>query len=258
MEKIYSFKDNGAKINSSSIELYDIFVSKDGNGDYITLTEAVNSAKDGDTIFVENGIYDNETVNCFGKKLIIVGRSRENVIIENSYDNYHQVPLNIGKGIVKNLSFKQNGLVEETEIKGYAVHIDNTDLYNNTLYFENCYFYSLSHSAVGVGLYNNCELYFKDCIFRSDCLETPQGEHRGALFMHNCVNSNYAGNNQKMIIDNCKLSTLYGSVLHFEHCLDNTNIAEVIIYNTNLYSDELGSTKPGLITQELKDRKSVV
>lgn len=246
------FNDLNNKIDTLSAEIgqYDIIVAKDGSGDYSTLTEAVNNANNGQSIFVKNGIYNDEVVNCVGKYLILVGESKENTIIQNNYDDYSRAPLIIGKGIVKNLSFKQIGKSETTEIKSYAVHIDNPDLFNNELHFTNCYFYSLTHASVGVGLYNNCQLIFTSCEFRSDHFKTPQNEHRGALFIHSSNNIEYAGNNQICTIDNCKLSTKYGSVIHFESCLDLSNMATFIAYNSDIYSDELG-IQSGLITQEL-------
>lgn len=246
-EEIENIKRGIDNINFSN---YDIVVAKDGTGDYTSLMDAVTNAIDGQIILVKKGTYDNEVVNAIGKKLTIIGEEKETTIIQNSYDDYERQPLTICKGEVKNLTIKQIGSESLTNIKSYAVHIDNDEITNNTLKFENCYFYSLTHASVGVGLRPNCELTFKDCMFRSDHNLTPQNEHRGALFIHSSNTESLVGDNQNLILDNCKLSTLYGSVLHFESCLGSDNIANIICYNTNIYSDELG-VGDGLITQEL-------
>lgn len=234
----------------NTIEDFDIIVDVNGSGDYTSLTTAVSNATTGDKIFVKNGTYNNEIVNCYGKTLTIVGESKENTIIQNSYDDYYRQPLTIATGYVKNLTIKQNGSDSQTSIKSYAVHIDNDEEYQNQLIFDNCYFYSLTHAAVGIGLRPSYNLIFNNCTFRSDHNLTPQNEHRGALFVHNSNTNTMLGNNQNLYLFNCHLSTLYGSVLHLEHCYNlANNKANIIAFNSSLYSDQLG-IQAGLITQE--------
>ena len=231
-------------------EDYDIIVDINGNGDYTSLATAVTNANDGDIIYVKKGTYNNEIVNCIGKNLTIVGEDKNTTIIQNGYDDYYREPLTIAKGKVKNLTIKQIGTDPDTSIKSYAVHIDNNESKDSELIFDNCYFYSLTHASVGIGLRPNFNLVFNDCTFRSDHNLTPQNEHRGALFVHNANSVDYLGFNQNLTLNNCKLSTLYGSVIHFEHCYNKANNqANVFVYNTDIYSDELG-VKKGLITQE--------
>lgn len=229
---------------------YNILVDINGNGDYTSLSTAVSNANNNDIIYIKKGTYNNEIVNCGNKFLTIIGEDRDNTIIQNSYDDYTKQPLTISKGLIKNLSFKQNGSDVTTSIKSYAVHIDSDNSYNSKLLFENCYFYSLTHASVGIGLRPNFTLEFNNCTFRSDHNLTPQNEHRGALFVHNSNNPNMIGNNQLLILNNCKLSTQYGSVIHLEHCYNlSNNKAELICYNSDIFSDQLEAGN-GLITQE--------
>lgn len=221
--------DNINKEIESIIVTYDIIVSQDGKGDYTTLSEAVNNATDGQSIYVKQGVYENESVNCVGKKLTIIGENVETTIIQNSYDDYDRPPLNIGKGLIKNLSFKQNGATE-TNGRSYAVHIDNNDLYQNTLLFENCNFYSYSNASVGVGTRNNCELIFKDCIFISD--NNDETNKVGALFIHNAVNSQYYGVSQYVTIDNCEIISKHQCALHLRYCGPSSNLVFIKSYNS--------------------------
>lgn len=249
-EKIPDYYINELNEKINGIFDYDIIVDINGSGDYTSLTDAVNNATSGNKIFVKKGTYNNEIVNAIGKNLTIVGEDKNNTIIQNNYDDYYKQPLTIAKGKVKNLSIRQYGSDPNTSIKSYAVHIDNNESKDNELIFDNCYFYSLTHASVGIGLRPNFNLVFNNCTFRSDHQFTPQNEHRGALFVHNANDVNYLGFNQNLTLNNCKLSTLYGSVIHFEHCYNlSNNKANVFVYNTDIYSDELG-VKKGLITQE--------
>ena len=164
-----------------------------------------------------------------GKNLHIEGDGVSQTIIQNDYDDYNRPPLNIGKGYVKNITFRQNGL-NDSNSHSYAVHIDNDDLYNNKLVFDNTNFYSHSNAAAGIGTRNNCDLAFNECVFVSD--SNDESNKVGALFLHNAVNPAFQGSNQNVTINNCQLISNYQSALHLRYCGTPTNYVFIKSYNS--------------------------
>ncbi len=57
-----------------------IYVDGNGNGDYITIQEALDASKDGDTIFVYDGIYRENLV--IDTNIALIGESKEEAIIQ--------------------------------------------------------------------------------------------------------------------------------------------------------------------------------
>ena len=64
-----------------------ITVDASGNGEFLTIGEAVDSAKDGDTILIKAGIY-RENIIIEDKRLYLMGEDRDGTIIEGSTDGH--------------------------------------------------------------------------------------------------------------------------------------------------------------------------
>ena len=78
-------------------------VSLDGLGDFTSIQEAANHAKDGDTLLIYPGIYT-ENVEIMNKNIHIIGFDRNSCIIQYDTVSYHKVPLTIAAGTVSNLT----------------------------------------------------------------------------------------------------------------------------------------------------------
>lgn len=207
---------------------YDIVVAKDGSGDFQTLTEAVANAVDGNKILVKSGIYENEVVKAKDKLLYIIG-SPIKPIIKNSLNDYYNPPLEIAKGLVENIEFRQEG-TQEGNINAYAVHIDwNSQTQNLT--FNNCDFYSTKSAAVGVGLRPNYLLTFNNCNFYSE-----NDDNMGGLFVHNSNNPDMLGNDQYIELNECFVYSQTGCAIHMQSCYGVENKAYLIAHNTYLRS----------------------
>ena len=80
------FEEN--KKEKTSIKEYDIYVSSDGTADYTSIQDAINIAKDNSSIYVYNGVYNenlliNKTINLYGEdksNTIIDGKEKSNVV----------------------------------------------------------------------------------------------------------------------------------------------------------------------------------
>lgn len=87
----------------SNITAQYYIVSLDGLGDFTSIQEAVNHAKDGDTLIIYPGIYM-ENVEIFNKSLHIIGIDKNSCILQYNTASYFKVPLTIAAGSVSNLT----------------------------------------------------------------------------------------------------------------------------------------------------------
>ena len=210
---------------------YDYIVSVDGTGDYTSLAECVSEAPSGSTILVKAGTYNNEVVNCIGKKLTIVGEDRYTTIIQNNYDDYYRPPINIGKGLISNITFKSTGTTGTTH--AYAAHIDNSDLFGDSLTFDKCNFSSASTAAVGIGTRNDGILLFNNCI-----IETADSS-AAALFVHPSGVESEGGNNQILYLINCIIHCRGANVIHIQKVGNSSNNTYVTCIGCVLQTDTL-------------------
>lgn len=229
---------------------YDIIVDINGSGDYTSLATAVTNATAGDKIYVKKGTYNGEVVNAEGKSLTIIGEDKEGVIIQNALDIRTQAPISMTEGYVENITFKSTGNITDND-HAYAGHFDNNSSENKNLTFKNCYFSSASNSAVGIGLRPNSNLKFIDCEFYSSF--TPFNSNLGCFFIHNSADASHYGVNQNCFIENCKITSKYGSAIHLQSCGPTTNLGYLTIQNSELYSETLknGTTAHSLITNDI-------
>lgn len=174
-----------------------------GSGkEYTTIQSAVNAANDGDTIFIFPGTYD-EAVDCQtgGKFIRIVGFSRDSVVITHSGANYNTPPLEIGKGVVENLTIAATGNTIDPDSGvasgAYCVHIDYNQESGSSLQFKNCKFTSELSPCVGVGLRSDFTLSFKGCEFVCTSGQSP-------VYCHEEQASNKTG--QRIELIDCSIS----------------------------------------------------
>lgn len=122
-----------------------IIVSKDGNGDYTSVTEAVKNALEGDTIFIKNGIYK-ERPEIFASGISIIGEDKTKTIIESG--NYALMPhpdgklgtfrsytmlINADNVTVRNLTVSNNAGFGSDVGQAVALYAEG-----NNLIFEDC------------------------------------------------------------------------------------------------------------------------
>ena len=182
------------EINNNMRVSYDILVSKDGKGDYTSLTEAVKNANDFDVIFVKNGVYENEAVKAWFKTVLIIGESRDGVVIKNNTGAYATPPIEMGTGLLKNLTvYAENdgSLATEPTNKGYAIHSESSVKDYGLFVIENCTVKSDWRSAWGMGM-------------RGDTRYLIRGSEFEGVYFHDSEHSNAAGK-QTIFFDNCNI-----------------------------------------------------
>ena len=192
-----------------------IVVAKSG-GNFTSINDAVQSAKENDVILVYPGVYE-ETIRGFSKVVNIVGINKEKCIVQTNTNERTNPPAELSAGYIKNISFIATTLnsvnpIETTprNLCAYGVHIDNDFSQGKKLIFENCNIISYGAPGVGIGLRPNFLLKFKDCLIQQllDFDLYPTAQDIGALFMHESATPDTAGYNQVMEVINCRV---YGS-----------------------------------------------
>lgn len=208
------------------------YVSKNGDGDYTTITDAVANAENGATIFVGVGDYTDEKVEAWGKEVNIIGVSRETCTISNDTATYSTPPIEIGRGRLENLTIVAeygDGISEdENGWLPYAVHTEDNNLYNGALTIKNCTLISELNASFGLGMRGGCEVNIEN-----SHLIGRKGKGNGAIFFHDSANQKYAGK-QNINIVNCKLmsdSTEQTTFRVVDQCVDGSNINLTMINN---------------------------
>ncbi len=190
-------------------------VDQKGNGDFLTIQEAINSVQSFPyqriTIFIKNGIYKEKVkVHSWNPKLSLIGESREGTII--TYDDYFN-KIGLGRNstfytytmlVEGNDFFAKNLTIQNTSGEvGQAVALNvNADralfkncsfvgnqdvLYTsgdgNKNYFSNCYIEGTTDFIFGDAtvLFENCEIHSKKDSYIT-AASTPQGTAFGYVF----------------------------------------------------------------------------
>ena len=168
------------EINKKYSKLSEIIVvDKNGNGDFTTITSAVENAKDGDVIIVKQGVYRGEVIKAWSKTITINGYDKANTIIVNDTGDYRTPPLEMCSGSLRNLTIiadkNPNGF---DGTPAYAIHIENNNMENKTLEIDNCHIISHVNFAIGCGLRKGCLLDIKNSRLEG------YSELQGGLYVH--------------------------------------------------------------------------
>lgn len=208
-------------VKKKSINDYNVVVSKDGNGDYTTIQEAINNSKafpyERVIINIKNGVYNEKIrVYSWNTKVSFIGESKEKTII--SYNDYFD-KINLGRNSTFHTS---TVLIEGSDFSAKNLTIQNTagevgqavalSVNANRVIFENCAFLGFQDTLYITG--EGFKQYFKNCYIEGST-DFIFGE-ASALFedciLHSKSNSYITAastpKNQKFgfVFKNCKLT----------------------------------------------------
>ena len=195
-------KIDGLVVDSPNTIIVDI----NGNGNYSSISSAVETAKNGDTIYIMSGIYNETIVVPHNKKINFIGQNKLDTIIKNNSGNYINCPILMGAGKLENLTvYAQKDEQTDTNAqdydgRAYAVHIERNSLYHDTLYIKNCILKSDFYPALGMGMRGGCTVLLED----TDFILGSSGGGTAALYIHDADSVNYVGE-QSLIIRNCRI-----------------------------------------------------
>ena len=173
--------------------IYDYIVDINGTGDFTSVAECVKQAADLSTIYIKNGLYENEIVKAWLKTVFIIGESRDGVIITNSTGEYATPPVEMGTGLLRNLTLyakDPGGLTPNN--KGYALHSE-ASVYNYYKFeVDNCNIVSDWRQSWGMGM-------------RSDMVYNVRNVNfDGGVYFHDNEHSN--GSVQRIFFDTCNMT----------------------------------------------------
>ena len=145
-------------------------VDSHGNGDYTTISDAVLGVPNYSVIYVNPGTYNESVdVRSTNKTLYIKGINRDECIITQPVTDYAYPPMEIGKGLVENITFNTTGYdTVPGQYTAYCVHIDYEQERNHALQFKNCKFINTIRECIGIGTRENCHISFTDCEFECE------------------------------------------------------------------------------------------
>lgn len=168
-----------------------IIVDDDGSADYVTITEAIGSSTNGDTIFVRAGTYEESNI-ILDKKISLIGEEPSSTIIRGNgispvltinADNVLVTNLSINKGgdwqkenigVFANDVIIKNNIIEQGNGSGISIHNSSGSIIQDNIVQSNqegimCYNCiellicnnQVSESLVGIYLYNSKETLVK-------------------------------------------------------------------------------------------------
>ena len=214
-----------------------IKVSKE-NGDYNSLSLAIDNSKDGDVIIVYPAIYDNEKIVNRDKDISIIGIDKTKCIIQNSFDVYGEDPITMTQGYIANLTIKalasDEYIYQDGVSECYCMHID-TSGDNSNLLVENCDFYSWHWACVGIGLHQDQKIKFKGCEMYN--MQDDVSNRRYAALFHQRNGNNVDG--QELIFENCIMKSKAGKTLNYQKVGNNSNM-KLTMYKNILFDEVNG------------------
>ena len=233
-----------------------IYVSKNKNADYTTITEAINDCKLAPknyqyNIIVDDGLYL-ESLNLYDiNNINLIGVNKHTCIIQNKNANYYKAPLSTnGTGYFANLTFISSSEEDEgIEPRSYAMHYEGNGV--GVCEFYNCIFESDNNSAVGIGMRKNETLIFNQCeIIKTDAIPSTMG----AFYCHSAQFNGHS--NQNIVVKNSEITSQSGAFLTIDdsNTLDGIgefgNVGgemEITFINNVFYSGSHGKSDSGVM-----------
>lgn len=224
-------------------------IAQDGSGNFCTIQEGVNNAKDGDTLIIYPGIYT-ENVEIMNKELKICGVDRDCCILQCDTSYYQKVPLTVAAGEISNLTILgiNSGIVlqEPTEeeiarmnaelvgdswerqrnFTGYAVHIDQNFLYQKEINFRNCRILSQNNHCVGIGSRGECNICFENC-------ELTAMGGGGCIYLHDTTLPEVSGTS-RFILRGCSLKSYLCPYVMTFHSMSPLNSIYLTFQNVHV------------------------
>ncbi len=187
---------SGMRVNAQEDKIY--YVRQDGTGDFTSIQDGVNQVEDGAVLIITPGVY-NESVTVADKTIRLIGTNREKCIIMASAENYHNIPLTIGAGMVSNLTIYGRNLSGE--------YIQPVSLNENTVY-------EWQDTFPGYAIHID-----QDYSYGRELIANGQG---GCIYLHNNSNPELDGDAQ-FIMKNCRLTNYKCPYIMALHSMGKSN-----------------------------------
>lgn len=230
-------------------------VDKNGRGDYVTIQDAVNNANNGDEIIVLEGEYE-EAVDLGTKKLHLHGLNASNTIIWNDTGAYATPPIEIGHGLIENLTFysKKDPNKDYSEItrKSYAVHLDQRwGSGTKSVVFKNCVFIGEHTTPIGCGVVDDVNIEMYDCVADATSLNngnafqihgSSTGTGNANIILNGCTFKNGSiGNGNGILLSNGGAAYNKGTTITIKanNCYGSfyNNVGDLLILDSSSFGN---------------------
>lgn len=163
--------------------------------EFSTISEAVQSARDGDEIVVYPGVYD-EAVKAWGKNICIRGVSKRDCILTHSAEDYSNPPLEMSHGRLECITIIGTTGGTPGDMPAYCMHVEDNSAEGSSFFVKDVEFINERHACVGIGLRNNYVLEFNGCSFIAT-------GNNIAFYCHDHETSVTGEDSQTLILDSC-------------------------------------------------------
>ena len=245
-----------------------IIVDKNGEGDYKTITEAIQNVSNGATIYIKNGEYK-EIINI-KKKITLIGEDKEKTIINPASEKNMYAILIATTGVkIKNLGITNEApgiYTAGIRISASETTIENSNIYNTSIgvltwtsdnTIKNCDFWGCRDEGIALlgSEYSNCDNNkITNCVFYDNC-DGIELQYSSNNIITNCEfyeNTHtgidaIASSNNDNIIKNCNIYNNRVNGIYFSsssrnqiiNCYISDNIDGNIILNKNSQNNQI-------------------
>ena len=208
-----------------------IVVDKNGDGNYLTIQNAINKAEVGSTIFVKSGSYSE--ILLINKKVDIIGENRYTTIINPiSEENKYAIQIRSSEVTIKNLSITN---------RGPGLYSSGIYILASGVMIQNCNFYK---NPIGIIIWTSGNIIsscnFWECsdegiaLIGTQYLQCENNQIINCNFYDNCdgIELQYSSNN---VISNCQFYSNTHTGIDAITSSNNNNI----ISNCNIYNNKV-------------------
>lgn len=227
-----------------------------------SISRAALCAAYGDTIHIDSGLYLNQNIKSFGKKIHIKGSDKNGCILKCDTSDYLSPPIEMNIGSISNLTILEtceNPTVSDSDKTAsgfdrknmaYCIHADNGVMSKGEkLVIDNCILKNKYRPCLGAGLNQDYSIEIKNtnCYSGEGYLNPVSGLNgcRGALYFHtvsgdeNVSGQVFRAEDCTFECDDAKYATING---YYQNTMDITFIRNLF------WSGKLGKSDEAFVS----------
>ena len=199
-----------------------LYVGGNGPNNFSKIQAAINSANDGDIVFVYNGFYEERII--VDKSLYLIGQNPLSTIIQSTYSSYVAVTISA-------INVKISGFTLQKSRYGiYAIN-DSSTIFNNIFLDNNIGIYLAE--SLGNIVYNNSFKNDGIYVYKSyqNTIHNNSINNKNLIYLENQSNHNILKDVGQIILVNCTNITIKNQNISRNYCallLENSNFCNFL------------------------------
>jgi len=199
-----------------------LYVGGNGPNNFSKIQAAINSANDGDIVFVYNGFYEERII--VDKSLYLIGQNPLSTIIQSTYSSYVAVTISA-------INVKISGFTLQKSRYGiYAIN-DSSTIFNNIFLDNNIGIYLAE--SLGNIVYNNSFKNDGIYVYKSyqNTIHNNSINNKNLIYLENQSNHNILKDVGQIILVNCTNITIKNQNISRKYCallLENSNFCNFL------------------------------